>query len=69
MQMLRRKTQQELSIEFDFSRRKGFIGVRYTESACHVNIILTCWWYYTWHADGHDKLSPYGFCIHGCIDG
>ena len=22
-----------------------------------------------WHMDGYDKLSPYGICIHGCIDG
>lgn len=22
-----------------------------------------------WHLDGNDKLKPYGFCIHGCIDG
>ena len=22
-----------------------------------------------WHVDGHDKLKPYGFAIHGCIDG
>ncbi|XP_066305185.1 uncharacterized protein [Branchiostoma lanceolatum] len=22
-----------------------------------------------WHIDGNDKLKPYGFCIHGCIDG
>lgn len=22
-----------------------------------------------WHLDGYDKLKPYGFCIHGCIDG
>jgi len=22
-----------------------------------------------WHIDGHDKLKPYGFSIHGCIDG
>ena len=22
-----------------------------------------------WQADGHDKLKPYGFPIHGCIDG
>lgn len=22
-----------------------------------------------WHCDGHDKLKPYGFAIHGCIDG
>ena len=21
------------------------------------------------HLDGYDKLKPYGFCIHGCIDG
>ncbi|MCW4346838.1 MAG: hypothetical protein N0E48_26295, partial [Candidatus Thiodiazotropha endolucinida] len=24
---------------------------------------------YIWHVDGYDKLKPYGFCIHGCIDG
>ena len=23
----------------------------------------------TWHEDGNDKLKPYGFPIHGCIDG
>ncbi len=22
-----------------------------------------------WHADGYDKLKPYGFAVHGCIDG
>ena len=22
-----------------------------------------------WHVVGYDKLSPYGLCIHGCIDG
>ena len=22
-----------------------------------------------WYADGYDKLKPYGFPIHGCIDG
>eukprot|EP00794_Sanderia_malayensis_P007626 gene7626-8468_t len=22
-----------------------------------------------WHCDGYDKLKPYGFPIHGCIDG
>ena len=22
-----------------------------------------------WHVDGYDKLSMYGICIHGCIDG
>ena len=22
-----------------------------------------------WHIDGYDKLKPYGFPIHGCIDG
>ena len=22
-----------------------------------------------WHIDGNDKLKPFGFCIHGCIDG
>lgn len=24
---------------------------------------------YCWHVDGYDKLKPYGFPIHGCIDG
>ena len=24
---------------------------------------------YCWHMDGYDKLKPYGFPIHGCIDG
>ena len=24
---------------------------------------------YSWHADGYDKLKPYGFPIHGAIDG
>lgn len=24
---------------------------------------------FCWHLDGYDKLKPYGFSIHGCIDG
>ena len=24
---------------------------------------------YVWHTDGMDKLKPYGFAVHGCIDG
>ena len=24
---------------------------------------------YCWHIDGYDKLKPFGFAIHGCIDG
>lgn len=24
---------------------------------------------FAWHQDGYDKLKPYGFPIHGCIDG
>ena len=24
---------------------------------------------YAWHIDGHDKLKPFGFAIHGAIDG
>lgn len=24
---------------------------------------------FIWHLDGYDKLKPYGFAIHGCIDG
>ncbi len=24
---------------------------------------------FIWHIDGNDKLKPYGFAIHGCIDG
>ena len=36
---------------------------------------LRCLLYYSqgtnrvWHLDGYDKLKPYGFEIHGCIDG
>ena len=24
---------------------------------------------FLWHIGGYDKLKPFGFCIHGCIDG
>ena len=24
---------------------------------------------FLWHLDGWDKLKPYGFCVHGCMDG
>lgn len=24
---------------------------------------------FCWHSDGYDKLKPYGFPVHGCIDG
>ena len=24
---------------------------------------------FCWHADGYDKLKPYSFPIHGCVDG
>lgn len=24
---------------------------------------------FTWHLDGYDKLKPFGFCIHGAVDG
>ena len=24
---------------------------------------------FVWHIDGYDKLKPYGFIIHGCVDG
>ncbi|XP_062517795.1 uncharacterized protein LOC134193026 [Corticium candelabrum] len=24
---------------------------------------------YLWHMDGYDKLKPYGFACHACIDG
>ena len=24
---------------------------------------------FSWHCDGYDKVKPYGFAIHGCIDG
>ena len=24
---------------------------------------------FCWHADGYDKLKPYGLPIHGCVDG
>jgi len=33
-----------------------------------------CIWFmqgpdFLWHIDGYDKLKPFGFPIHGCIDG
>ena len=24
---------------------------------------------HVWHMDGNDKLRPFGFYVHGCIDG
>ena len=24
---------------------------------------------FTWHIDGYDKLKPFSFCIHVCVDG
>ena len=24
---------------------------------------------FLWHLDGWDKLNPWGFCVHGCVDG
>ena len=24
---------------------------------------------HTWHADSNKKLKPYGFSLHGCVDG
>ena len=24
---------------------------------------------FVWHLDEHDKLKPFGFSMHGCIDG
>ena len=24
---------------------------------------------FTWHADGYDKLKPFEFAVHGCVDG
>ena len=39
----------------------------------HADIILYTVMYqdpnYVWHMDGYDKLSQYGFNIHGCADG
>ena len=34
------------------------LGKGHTEHQDHV-----------WHVDGYDKLKPYGFPVHGCIDG
>lgn len=39
--------------------RRRFI--RRVYSSCGPN--------YVWHADGYDKLKPYGLAISGCIDG
>ena len=24
---------------------------------------------FIWHIDGYDKMTPFGFTVHGCIDG
>ena len=24
---------------------------------------------FAWHMDGYDKLAPFGFYVHGCVDG
>ena len=32
--------------------------------SCHMQGPNFCW-----HMDGNDKLKPYGFSVHGCIDG
>ena len=42
-------------------RRKAHRRVRHRYYAQSPN--------YVWHVDGYDKLKPYGFCIHGAIDG
>ena len=42
-------------------RRKAYRLVRRKYYACRPN--------YVWHVDGYDKLKPYGFCIHGAMDG
>ena len=53
------------------SRRVYFSKVQ--ESASNFFLSLSCPLLkgpnFIWHLDGYDKLSAYGFCIHGCIDG
>ena len=40
----------------------------YFYSDCINNIEMFQGSDYTWHMDGYDKLKPFGFAIHGCID-
>ena len=43
------------------AKRKSRVLKRRRYTSCGAN--------YTWHADGYDKLKPYGLPIHGCVDG
>ena len=62
--VVRRETVREMLVEFDpigvETRREKKLRRR-VYSGNGPNFI--------WHIDGHDKLKPYGFSIHGCIDG
>ena len=45
-------------------------GVEARSRHCLRRRIYTCKGpNYIWYIDGYDKLKPYGFCIHGAIDG
>ncbi len=65
-------------------RRQGRLQRRIYSSKVLVYRVVICWCVYycvftynihmqgpnfCWHLDGYDKLSPFGFHIHGCIDG
>ena len=62
--VVRRETVREMLVELDpigvETRRKKKLRRR-VYSGNGPNFI--------WHIVGHDKLKPYGFSIHGCIDG
>ena len=60
------------NIDIDHLILKEFILLSTKQRARHS---LTRYTYFstgpnqTWHIDGYDKLKPFGFAIHGAIDG
>ena len=47
----------------------GPVALHYEIKLCYVMLCYAQSPNYVWHVDGYDKLKPYGFCIHGAIDG
>ncbi|XP_061181657.1 uncharacterized protein LOC133190185 [Saccostrea echinata] len=46
------------------------VGVRFRRRRRIMRkVYYSCGPNFIWHVDGYDKLKPYGFPIHGCIDG
>ena len=41
----------------------------YNDDVLHVYILYLISLIFVWQLHGYDMLKPYGFAIHGCIDG